>query len=103
MAAFNPQTDSGGKAVEAEVTDEMLELVEMVRPKLLRDGMYMVGLDIVADKLMEINVFSPGGLGSIKKINGVDFTETVIRDLERKVKSKEYYGREVTNVNIATL
>ena len=94
---------SGGKAVEAEVTDEMLELVEMVRPKLLRDGMYMVGLDIVADKLMEINVFSPGGLGSIKKINGVDFTETVIRDLERKVKSKEYYGREVTNVNIATL
>ncbi len=26
--------------------------------------MFLVGLDIVGDKLMEINVFSPGGLGS---------------------------------------
>ena len=26
--------------------------------------MFLVGLDIVGDKLMEVNVFSPGGLGS---------------------------------------
>ena len=42
-----------------EVTEQILELVEMVRPKLVRDGMFLVGLDIVDDKLTEINVFSP--------------------------------------------
>ncbi|WP_442483492.1 glutathione synthetase [Aeoliella sp. SH292] len=94
---------SGGKSVEAEVTPKMLELVEMVRPKLVRDGMFLVGLDIVDDKLMEINVFTPGGLGSAKNHTGVDFTEAVIRDLERKVKYKEYYGGTLRNVEMATL
>lgn len=94
---------SGGKSVEAEITDQMLELVEMVRPKLVRDGMYLVGLDIVDDKLMEINVFSPGGLGSSHHHTGVDFTSVIIHDLERKVKYKEYYGNGVRNVDLATL
>ena len=44
-----------------------LQLAEIVRPKLVQDGMFLVGLDIVGDKLMEINVFSPGGLGSAQK------------------------------------
>ncbi|QEG42013.1 glutathione synthetase [Roseimaritima ulvae] len=94
---------SGGKSEAVEVTDQMLQLVEMVRPKLVRDGMFLVGLDIVDDKLMEINVFSPGGLGSSQHHTGVDFSETIIRDLERKVKYKEYYGEGIRNVDLATL
>jgi glutathione synthase len=39
----------------------MLGIAEMVRPKLISDGMFLVGLDIVGDKLLEINVFTPGG------------------------------------------
>lgn len=54
----------GGSPEKARVTDEMLEVVSLVRPKLINDGMFLVGLDIVGDKLMEANVFSPGGLGS---------------------------------------
>ncbi len=94
---------SGGESVEAEVTDKMLELVEIVRPKLVRDGMFLVGLDIVEDKLMEINVFSPGGLGSSERHTGVDFTEVIIRDLERKAKYKAYYGAGIRNRDLATL
>ena len=94
---------TGGESVEAEVTEKMLELVEIVRPKLVRDGMFLVGLDIVDDKLMEINVFSPGGLGSAQQHTGVDFTEAIIRDLERKVKYKAAYDSRIRNVEIATL
>ncbi|MGH7200584.1 MAG: glutathione synthetase [Planctomycetaceae bacterium] len=94
---------AGGKSEPAEVDEHMLELVEMVRPKLVRDGMFLVGLDIAGNKLMEINVFSPGGLGSIERFTGVDFMEIVIRDLERKVKYRQYYGRGVGNTQIATL
>lgn len=94
---------TGGHSEEVEVTREMLELVEMVRPKLIRDGMFLVGIDIVDNKLMEINVFSPGGLGSSQHHTGVDFTVAVIRALERKVKCKAYYGAGVRNVDLATL
>lgn len=94
---------NGGQSEEAEVTDEMLEIAELLRPKLVRDGMFLVGLDIVEDKLMEINVFSPGGLGSSELHTGVDFTKAIIHDLERKTKYRAHYGSNIPNVDIATL
>lgn len=94
---------SGGESVAAEVTQQMLDLVEAVRPKLVHDGMFLVGLDIVEDKLMEINVFSPGGLGSVGTLTGIDFTKVVINDLERKVRYRKLYGSRLRNAEIATL
>ena len=92
---------AGGKAEKVEVTDEMLELVEIVRPKLVADGMFLVGLDIVGDKLMEINVFSPGGLGSAQRLYEVDFAPAIIEELERKVDIRQHYP-EIDNVRLAT-
>lgn len=94
---------SGGESEAVEVTEEMLTLVEAVRPKLVRDGMFLVGLDIVADKLMEINVFTPGGLGSAQAHTGVDFTLPVLQALETKVKCRQYYGAGLENRELATL
>jgi len=94
---------SGGEAVPTEIDRAALRLVELVRPKLVADGMFLVGLDIVKDKLMEINVFTPGGLGSAQAATGVDFAEAVIHDLERKVRSRKHYGGHISNVQIATL
>jgi glutathione synthase len=94
---------SGGQAEPVEVTETMLRLVETVSPKLARDGMFLVGLDIVGDKLMEINVFTPGGLGSAQAASGVDFTSVVVDDLERKVRCKQQYGGSLTNVQFATI
>lgn len=94
---------AGGSIAQAKVDDQMLELVEMVRPKLVQDGMFLVGLDIVGDKLMEINVFSPGGLGSAQRFEKVNFTHAVINALERKVKSMQFYRRNFNNREMATL
>lgn len=94
---------AGGKAEKVKVTDEMLELVEAVRPKLLADGMFLVGLDIVGDKLMEVNVLSPGGLGSCQSLYGVDFAPAIIEDLERKVSVRKHYKGQIGNANLATI
>jgi len=93
---------AGGSAEAVKVTPEMLQLVEAVRPKLLSDGLFLVGLDIVGDKLMEVNVFSPGGLGSCEGLYGVDFTTAVIEDLERKTAMRQHYGSELPNIRLAT-
>ena len=94
---------AGGKAEAVKVTDEMLQLVEAVRPKLVDDGMFLVGLDIVGDKLMEVNVFSPGGLGSCQQLYGVDFAPAIIADLERKVGIRGHYVNHMGNARLATL
>ena len=95
---------AGGKIEPATLDDKALALVEMVRPKLVQDGMFLVGLDIVGDKLMEVNVFSPGGLGSAQSLEEVDFTVAVIEALERKVNYKKCYQElPISNLAIATL
>jgi glutathione synthase len=94
---------AGGTLARAEVTPTALELVEVVRPKLMQDGMFLAGLDIVGNKIMEINVFSPGGLGSAQKLEGVNFCEAVIKSLERKADAMKYYGRQFDNVAMAIM
>ena len=94
---------AGGKLAPAEVTDEALRLAEIVRPKLVQDGMFLVGLDVVGDKLMEINVFSPGGLGSAQTFTKVNFCKYVIGALERKVNYMKAYGRNFDNIEMNAL
>jgi len=94
---------AGGKLAAAEVSGTALHIAEIVRPKLVQDGMFFVGLDIVGDKLMEINVFSPGGLGSAQRFTKVNFNRYVIEALERKVEYMKFYGRNFDNVDMCTL
>ena len=94
---------AGGRLAEATVTDKDLRIAEIVRPKLVQDGMFLVGLDIVGDKLMEINVFSPGGLGSAQQFEKVNFSAHVIEAIERKVQYMQFYGRNFDNVDLCTL
>ena len=95
---------AGGKLKQAQITDAHLRIAEIVRvPKLVQDGMFLVGLDIVGDKLMEINVFSPGGLGSAQKFERVNFPRAVIHALERKVQYMGFYQRNFDNVEMSTL
>lgn len=94
---------AGGTKARAVIDETALRIAEIVRPKLVEDGMFLVGLDIVGDKLMEINVFSPGGLGSAQKFEGVTFSPAVIAAIERKVQYMSFYQRNFNNVDMATL
>lgn len=108
--AARSNLSSGGKVAKAEITDEMLRIAEIVRPKLVADGMFMVGLDIVGDKLMEINVLSPGGLGSARNLsNDTKFAHAIVTKLEQKVRYRDhsqndnYQRGRIDNRVLATL
>ena len=100
---FRSNVSAGGTTVHVEVTDTMLKLVDQIRPKLLRDGVFMVGIDIVGDKLMEVNVFSPGGIYEAVAVEGIDFYEPIIEALERKVHYKKLHGDRVSNCELAVM
>lgn len=66
-------------------------LSEILRPKLLADGLYFVSADLAGEKILELNVFTPGGLHSLREIYGIDVADVVIRDLERRVRLRAAY------------
>lgn len=94
---------AGGNKAQAVIGDTELRIAEIVRPKLVQDGMFLVGLDIVGNKLMEINVFTPGGLGSAQSFEKVNFCTPVLDALERKVRYMEFYQRKFNNKEMAVL
>lgn len=96
-------TEAGGRLRRAELNDTMFQLAELVRSRLVEDGMFFVGLDIIGDKLMEIKVYSPGGLGSAQKFEKVSFTHAVLEALECKVQYMNYYRRNFSNTELASL
>ena len=100
---FRSNMSAGASSEKAVVDDEILHLAELVRPKLIQDGMFLVGLDIVGNKLMEINVFSPGGLAGLEKIEGVPFAHEVIHAIEHKVEYRQQNQQRFNNIEIATL
>jgi glutathione synthase len=71
------------------------ELCETIRPRLIADGLYLVGLDIAGGKILEINVFAPGGLHNMHELYDVDLADAAIADLERKFKLRGAYHEPV--------
>ena len=94
---------AGGTAEAVEIGKTELRVAEIIRPKLIADGMFLVGIDIVGDKILEVNVFSPGNLMSCSNLAGVDFSETVIDSIERKVEIAADYGKTFDNRHLAIL
>lgn len=94
---------AGGKIELIEPDKDALAVAEAACPKLVRDGMYLAGLDIVGDKMMEINVDTPGGVNMADDLIGKDFSGMIIDDLERKVRLKHLYGHQVSIRDLAAL
>jgi len=94
---------AGGSFEKVKITDHMLHMASLCAPKLIRDGMFLVGLDIAGDKLMEINVFSPGGINVSNELNKVNFAVNVIESIEDKVRQMKAFGNVYTNAFYATI
>ncbi len=94
---------AGGTAEAVEIGDTELRVAEIIRPKLVADGMFLVGIDIVGDKILEVNVFSPGNLKSCSDLAGVDFSVPIIESIERKVAIRKDYGTVFDNRHLAVL
>ena len=62
-----------------------------LRPRLLADGLTFVAVDIVGDRILELNVFTPGGLHAIAELYGMDAASVVIADLERRIRLRAAY------------
>ncbi|MFC4066256.1 ATP-grasp domain-containing protein [Actinoplanes subglobosus] len=75
----------GGQPVPLEIGEVERGIIAAMSDKLIADGMFFVGVDVIGGKVVEINAESPGGLQSVEWLYGMDVCETVISALERRV------------------
>jgi glutathione synthase len=85
---FRTNIHAGATAYKHEVTAAERKICESLKKKLVEDGLYFVGIDIIGDKLVEINVLSPGGIPRINRLDKVKLEVKVIDFIEQKVKER---------------
>ncbi|WP_371396733.1 glutathione synthase [Fretibacter rubidus] len=62
----------GGKAVPTELNDDDMKICNAIGPMLKARGQILVGIDVIGDKMTEINITSPTGVQELKRFSGVD-------------------------------
>ncbi|WP_092982395.1 glutathione synthase [Robiginitalea myxolifaciens] len=76
---------AGGTVAKHTMTKAEKALCKQIGPKLVNDGLYFVGIDVIGGKLVEVNVMSPGGITYMNKVYKTKIQQKVIDFIESKV------------------
>ena len=71
----------GGKAEVSTLTKKELGICKRLKPFLLKNNLFFVGIDLIDEKLTEINVTSPTGIVQIQELTGTNIAEDLWRKL----------------------
>ena len=80
---------AGGTVEKYKLTKTDKLLCEKIGQKLVRDGIYYAGLDLINGKLIEINVMSTGTITDINRLNNVKIQEKILDYLEAVVEQRK--------------
>jgi len=79
----------GAKFVRAEVSPSDEKICQYLSSRLLKDGLYFAGIDVIGEKIVEINVTSPAGIPEINRLNRTCLEKIVIDWIEEKINEKQ--------------
>lgn len=74
----------GGRMEPLEIGAREKDIVDTMGPKLAADGLFFVGIDVVGDKVLEINADSPGAIQSIERLYDTDICPAIIEALQER-------------------
>ena len=75
----------GAQVVACELDERDLEICNAIGPRLKKEGLLFVGIDVIGGFLTEINVTSPTGLRDIARLNGQLLERDLMDALEEKL------------------
>lgn len=81
---FRANIHVGGDARPTELTPAEEQLVREVGARLRAHGLWFVGLDLIGEKLIEVNVTSPTGIQQLSRFLGRPVEEEVIAWVEAR-------------------
>ena len=75
---------AGGNAVKAIITPRETKIIETLKPHLVKLGLFFVGIDIIGDFLIEVNVTSPTCIQEMMELDNKNLAALVIDAIEKK-------------------
>ena len=78
----------GGLATSTDLTVSDLHICKAIGPMLKDRGQILVGIDVIGDKMTEINITSPTGVQELKEFSGIDAAALAWDAIERKLGDK---------------
>jgi len=93
---------AGGTVEKYKLTKSDKILCLKIGEKLVRDGIYYAGLDLIGGKLIEVNVLSPGTITDINKLNNTKLQEKILTYLEKVVVLRNQLRENFRPENIIT-
>ena len=75
---FRANLHSGGSTGDVYISDREREISSRLKPELLARGLHLVGLDLVGDRITEINVTSPTCVQEINRLAGLKLEEDIV-------------------------
>ena len=82
----------GGQPVKTELTRRDREICTRLAPALRREGLVFVGIDVIGDFLIEVNVTSPTGLAELARLEGGDPAGRILAHVERLAADRQASG-----------
>lgn len=82
---FRANLAAGGHGIVQALNEREYWLVEQVKPLIKREGLHLVGLDVIGGYITEINVTSPTGLREIENATGQPIADTFWETLAQKM------------------
>ncbi|OUS50414.1 glutathione synthase [Shewanella sp. SACH] len=79
---------AGGSGVAQPLSDSDWTIARAIGPELKKRGLIFVGLDVIGDKLTEINVTSPTCIREIQAAFDVDITGMLMDAIEARINAK---------------
>ena len=73
----------GGKAEVREMNDRDFEIVNAIKPKLIKQGILVAGIDILGSFLTEINITSPTCFRELYDQQGINLAKDLIEQIEK--------------------
>jgi len=83
---FRGNMATGGRVVQAQVTDGDHAICTQLAPVLKQDGLMFVGIDVIGGYLTEVNVTSPTGIREIDRLDDTSLGQQVMHWLEQSHK-----------------
>ncbi|MGD9123785.1 MAG: hypothetical protein PVG60_01770 [Desulfarculaceae bacterium] len=84
---FRTNVHAGATTAKHEISASDRRICDSISDQLVRDGLYFVGVDIIGDKLIEINCVSPGGIPRINRLDNLKIETKVIDFVEQKAEA----------------
>ncbi len=78
-------TRAGGGLMACDLSPQDKEIVERLRPWLVKEKLFFVGIDVIDGYLTEINVTSPTGIPVSDRLLGTNLADDIWKRLEKKL------------------